>query len=116
MVRRLGYKVFSKEGVFGQHKVPDVEWIAWADERDLVALVKDDRIRRNRLERQALLHSTLRVFCLTNGNLTKAEQVSRFEARWPAIIRRCAGPGPFVCGVYSDRIEDLRLSQDRDPM
>jgi PIN like domain len=96
MIRGLGYEARTKVEVFGLRRVEDTEWITWADSRGLVALVKDDAIRRRPLERRALLQSSLRVFCLTNGNLRKAEQVARFEARWDSIIRKCrTGPDPF---------------------
>jgi uncharacterized protein with PIN domain len=107
LVRALGSEALTKAEVFGQRKVEDTEWIAWADAEGLVVLTKDDAIRRRPLERAALNASRLRVFCLTNANLTKAAQVERFERRWPAILRRCAEPGPFVCGVYADRLQDL---------
>ncbi|GAA1637650.1 hypothetical protein GCM10009744_28650 [Kribbella alba] len=109
LVRELGCEALTKVQVFGQRKVEDTEWIAWADAADLVVLTKDDAIRRRPLERAALAESRLRVFCLTNANLTKAQQVARFEERWPAILRRCAQPGPFVCGVYTDRLQDLNI-------
>jgi hypothetical protein len=44
---------------------------------------------------------------LTSANLGKAQQVARFEQRWPANIRKCRQPGPFVCGVSVDRLQDL---------
>jgi hypothetical protein len=114
MIRRLGYEATTKVEVFGQERrVEDTEWITWADSRGLVVFVKDDAIRRRPLERRALLQSSLRVFCLTNGNLRKDEQVARFEARWASIIHKCRSPGPYVCGIYSDRIEDLTVRPDR---
>ncbi|TDU90127.1 hypothetical protein EV138_3711 [Kribbella voronezhensis] len=90
----------------GGTRVEDTEWIEWADREQLVVLTEDDAIRRRPLERAALGESGLRVFCLTNANLTKAEQVARFE-RWPAILRKCRTAGPFVGGVYADRLKDL---------
>jgi len=107
LVRRLGCEALTKLEVFDGRRVEDTEWIAWADQEQLVVLTKDDAIRRRPLERAALAESSLRVFCLTNANLTKAAQVARFEQRWPAILRKCGTTGPFVCGVYSDRLQDL---------
>ena len=107
LVLRLGHISLTKIDVFGARKVPDTEWISWAGREGVVVLTKDDAIRRRPLERQALAASGLRVFCLTNANLTKDQQVARFEARWPAILRKCEEPGPYVCGVYADRLQDL---------
>jgi hypothetical protein len=105
----MGGQALTKVEVFGRRRVEDTEWIAWADDEDVVVLTKDDAIRRRPLERAALARSSLRVFCLTNANLTKAEQVLRFERLWPAILRRSERAGPFVCGVYVDRLQDLRI-------
>ena len=48
----------------------DAEWINYAAEHDLVVLCKDDWIRRRPLERRAMQRGGVRVFCLTNANLT----------------------------------------------
>ncbi|MEV0282714.1 hypothetical protein AB0H36_01210 [Kribbella sp. NPDC050820] len=92
LVRRLGSEALTKHEVFGRRTVEDTEWIAWADAEDLVVLTKDDAIRRRPLERAALARSGLRVFCLTNANLTKAEQVLRFECLWPALSGGASSP------------------------
>lgn len=109
LVRRMGCTALTKVDVFGRRRVEDTEWIDWADTEGVAVLTKDDAIRRRPLERAALGRSSLRVFCLTNANLTKAEQEARFERRWQAILRRCEQPGPYVCGVYVDRLQDLRI-------
>lgn len=109
LVRELECIALTKVEVFGHRRVEDTEWIGWADAEGVAVLTKDDAIRRRPLERAALARSNLQVFCLTNANLTKVEQRARFERLWPAILRRCEEPGPYVCGVYADRLQDLRI-------
>jgi predicted nuclease of predicted toxin-antitoxin system len=109
LVRKMECTALTKVEVFGHRRVEDTEWIEWADAEGVAVLTKDDAIRRRPLERAALAGSNLRVFCLTNANLTKAEQQARFERLWPVILRRCEQPGPYVCGVYVDRLQDLRI-------
>lgn len=109
MVRRLGYEAFHKEDVFGRRKVEDVEWIEHASSAGWVALTKDDRIRRRPLEKQRFSASTLRVFCLANGNLLKVQQVEYFETNWSRIIAACDQPGPFLYAVHKSAIEPMKL-------
>jgi len=48
--RDAGYVVHTIQEVFGSGPVPDVEWIQYTGERDMLAVCKDDRIRYNYLE------------------------------------------------------------------
>jgi hypothetical protein len=78
-----------------------------AAERDLVVFCKDDHIRRRPAERQALLDGNVRVFCLTNARLNFAEQASYFVSNRFRILQACGKPGPYVYGIYQDRITRL---------
>jgi hypothetical protein len=49
----------------------------------------------------------VRVFCLTNANLTFAEQAAYFMANRHRIIRAARKPGPYLYGVYKDSITKL---------
>ncbi|MGH9248918.1 MAG: hypothetical protein ACRD0W_05310 [Acidimicrobiales bacterium] len=109
LLRSAGYTVRTIDDVYGRRPVEDVEWIRDADANGWAVACKDDRIRRRPAERRALVASALRVFCLTAGNLRSADQVERFRTNLPAIARVIDEPGPWVRGVYVDRIELLRL-------
>jgi hypothetical protein len=100
--------VRTLDDVFGLRPVPDLEWMATADEAGWIVVCKDDRIRRHPAERN-LLASTLRVYCLMNGNLTGDQQVSRFQAVHGAMVGQALEPGPWMYGVYSGRIEALKI-------
>lgn len=69
-------------------------------ERSWIVLMKDQRIRRRTLEREALLRSGVRAFVLTAGSLQGPEMASIFVQNLPRIVRVARGrPGPFIAGV-----------------
>src|SRR5215472_4607333 len=109
-LRDSGLIVHTLAEIYGEEHaqaVVDTEWIALAAHRGLVVLCKDDHIRRRPAERQSLLEGNVRVFCLTNAGLTFADQVDYFLANRFRILQACKKPGPYVYGVYQDRITKL---------
>jgi hypothetical protein len=109
-LREVGLRVRTLADVYGEQRaqrVEDTEWNALAAERDWVVLCKDDHIRRRPAERQSLLDGNVRVFCLTNASLSFAEQASYFVQNRFRIIQAARKPGPYVYGVYQDRITRL---------
>jgi len=72
-----GLIVRTLADVYGEQtaqETDDATWLALAGERGWVVLCKDDRIRRRPAELQALTYGKVRLFCLTNAQLTFAEQ------------------------------------------
>jgi hypothetical protein len=61
------------------------------------------RIRR-RKELQALSDGKVRLFCLTNAQLTFAQQAEWLLANRHRIIQASRKPGTYVYGIYRDRI------------
>ena len=109
-LRQAGLVVHTLAEVYGEQaaqETPDTEWIALAAQRGWVVLTKDDHIRRRPAERQAIEHGKVRVFCLTNAGLTFAEQASYFVTNRFRIIQASRKPGPYLYGVYRDRIRKL---------
>jgi hypothetical protein len=97
------------DDVYGDRKVEDVEWMQDADDHGWIVVCKDDRIHSRPAERNLLATLTLRVFCLVNGNLTGDKQVERFAAVYDAMVGQAMEPGPWMYGVYSGRIEALKI-------
>ncbi len=96
--------------IFGEDRaqeLEDVEWLTYAGENNMAVLHKDERIRRRTAELAAIREHSIRAFVLTNGNLRFAEQARRFDANRHRIVARCQSPGPFIYGVYEDRIEQI---------
>jgi hypothetical protein len=101
--------VQTLDDVFGVRPVPDVEWMAYAEQHGMIAVCKDRMIRRRRGERELLSLGTLRVFCLANGNLTRTGMVRRFDQNLPAMLGQSLAPGPWLYALYADRIAALTL-------
>jgi len=96
--------------VFGAGKVADAEWMARADDEGWVAVCKDDKIRYRPGERELMSRGGLRVFCLTNGNLTRDAMVAWFAQAHHGLLTQAPQPGPWMLGVYArGRTELLKL-------
>jgi PIN like domain len=109
-LRAVELTVWTLADIYGEQgaqEVADQEWIALAGERGWAYLSKDDRIRRRPAELQALIDGQVRAFCLTNGNLGFDGQAAWFVENRHRIIQHCRKPGPYVYGVYRDRLEKL---------
>lgn len=106
----MGLAVLTLADVYGEQgaqEAADETWIAYAAANDLVVLTKDDRIRRRPAERLALTDGGVRAFCLTNGQITFNEQTAWIVDNIHRIMQASSKPGPFLYGVYADRIERL---------
>lgn len=109
-LRDLGLTVHTMASVYGEKRaqeLDDEEWLADAGRRNWVVLMKDDRIRTRPAERDALMAAGVRAFCLTNAQLRAADQTARFVTNINRIIQRARKPGPYIYGVYEDRLELL---------
>lgn len=109
-LREVGLTVRTLAEVYGEQdaqEAQDSEWLALAGARGWVVLCKDDHIRRRPAELQAITDGKVRVFCLTNAQLTFAVQAERFLMHRHRIIQASRKPGPYVYGVYEDGIRKL---------
>jgi len=80
-----------------------------ASERSWILFMKDQRIRRRPAERQAIIDSRARCFCLSDGNLGFADMARRYLANWPAIVKASTQPGPFLYSVRAAEIARLEV-------
>ncbi len=100
-LREVGLIVQTLTDVYGQQaaqETDDATWLTLAGERGWVVLCKDDHIRRRPAELQALTEGNVRLFCLTNAQLTFADQAEWFLANRHRIIQASRKPGPYVYG------------------
>lgn len=95
----------------GGEDLDDDVWIPEVTEKGWVILLKDDHVRRQPRIRDALVEAGARVFCITNGNLSGEEQARWLVNNRHRIARRAQHPGPYVYGVYENRIELLFPSE-----
>lgn len=103
-------KVYTLNEVFGAGKVADSLWMARADAEGWIAVCKDDKIRYRPGERSLMSQGGLRVFCLTNGNLTRDDMVTWFAQAHGGLLAQASEPGPWMLGVYArGRTQLLKL-------
>lgn len=109
-LRNAGVTVHTMADVYGERigqGLRDETWHVDAGRRGWVVLMKDDAIRRRPAERAALIAGGVRAFCLANAQLRGDEQARRFVASLDRILRQATSPGPYIYGVYEDRLRRL---------
>jgi hypothetical protein len=88
----------------------DPDWLTAVGSRGWIVLMKDKRVRRIQLEREALLAAGVRAFVLTSGNLTGPEMADIFAKHLHRMARMSVShPAPFVASVRRARISLYRL-------
>lgn len=106
----LGLTVHTMASVYGEERaqeLADEEWLADVGRYGWAVLIKDDAIRRRPAERDALVRAGVRALCLTSGQLRAADQTARFVTNIHRILQRARRPGPYIYGVYENRLELL---------
>lgn len=85
-LRAAGLDVRVHDELFPQ-ATEDVVWLTEAGAQRWVVITRDDRIRYNQLEKQAVLAAKLRFFSITSSSLTGDEAASLILSAVPAITR-----------------------------
>ncbi len=95
-LRTAGALVEAHDDHFAQDAA-DVDWIPAVTGRGWVILTKDDSIRRNAPEIEAVRSSGARVVTLASGNMRGADMAALF-GQYLADIERLAAdhPPPFI--------------------
>jgi PIN like domain len=70
----LGLNVEKHDDYFSQTTI-DVDWLAKCGENDWVVISGDKNIKRNSIEKTALLNSGVAAFFFTSGGITKEKQL-----------------------------------------
>ena len=89
-LRAAGWQVQTHDDHFAQN-TEDADWLVEVGRRGWVVLTKDKAIRRNALEKAALLNSGVACFTLGHGNLSSAQMAAAFIAageRMKRVLRR----------------------------
>jgi len=109
-LRAAGLTVVTMREHYGEDAgahTADVDWIAEVGDRGWVAFHKDDNIRRRAEEIAAVEAHSLRMFVITNANLTGAAMAQRYVDNLARIPRAARKAGPFIYGVYDDELKRL---------
>ncbi|MGX7678167.1 PIN-like domain-containing protein [Jatrophihabitans sp. DSM 45814] len=107
LLRAGGIKLVTLAEHYGRpldEDVNDPTWITDASQEDWILFMKDARIRRRPAEKEAIISSRARCFCLSDGNIGFAEMAHRYLTNWRAIVEASAIPGPFL---YSVRLRGI---------
>lgn len=110
LLRAAGFVLTTMREHFGEANsqgVADTTWIALTAERGWISFHKDANIRHNLAERETVLRTGARMFCVPNANLTAVDLSQRFIVNAPAIADAARAPGPFIYSVQPARIVRL---------
>jgi hypothetical protein len=88
-------------------RVADTTWIVLTAERGWIGFHKDDRIRRNELERRVVMASGARMFCIPRANISAEHAAARYLDNLDAICAAALSDGPFIYSVHPRKIERL---------
>lgn len=83
---------------------PDHVWLPEIGGRNWVLITKDQHIRRNPLEVQAILNAGVRAFVLTATDLSPADALALLVGRMTKIRRICQRKGPFIFNITATGI------------
>ena len=100
-LRTAGEQTEAHDDLFPQD-TDDVDYLGPVGQQGWVLLTKDKNIRRNELERAALIASGVACFALTSGNLRGPEMAQAFVTALPRIKRvlgRFAPPFVAIVGA-----------------
>lgn len=85
-LRDAGLDVRVHDELFPQGTA-DVEWLRVAGQPRWVVITRDDRIRYNTLEKQAVVAARLRFFSITSSSLTGEEAAELIVSSMPTVER-----------------------------
>lgn len=99
-LRAAGVEIRVHDELFPQG-TQDVVWLAEAGANRWVVITRDDRIRYNQLEKQAVLAANLRFFSVTSSSLTGDEAGALLVSALGRISRLCRrhSEGGFVAKI-----------------
>ena len=87
-LRAAGLDIRVHDELFPQ-ATQDVVWLTEVGAQRWVVITRDDRIRYNQLEKQAVLAAKLRFFSITSSSLTGDEAATLILSAVRAITRLC---------------------------
>jgi PIN domain-containing protein len=87
-LRAAGVDIRVHDELFPQG-TQDVDWLKEAGANGWIVITRDDRIRYNQLEKQAVTAARLRFFSITSSSLTGEEAASLIVSALDRISRFC---------------------------
>lgn len=100
----------ERYGVAASQDVADTDWIREASGRGEMLLSKDRAIAKRPLEAEAIYYSSARALVITSGQISGPEILRWFLVNAERIELLASRSGPWVFGVYHNRLSPLRLN------
>ncbi|MCC7383931.1 MAG: hypothetical protein IT384_18960 [Deltaproteobacteria bacterium] len=98
-LRAEGYAIRLHSELF-EDAIEDAVWLPEVGRRNLVVLTKDRAIRRNKIERDAILTAGVVAFLLSSGDATAQAMASTIIGAMRSIHRALRRfPAPFIATV-----------------
>lgn len=110
LLRTAGLSIVTMREHYGEEaaqSVKDEEWIEMTAVNGWLAFNKDDAIRRNAVERDTVLATGARLFCVPSANITAQLVADRFVRNLIAIATAARSQGPYIYAVYYSTIRQL---------
>ena len=104
-LRAAGVEIRVHDELFPQG-TEDVGWLREAGLNGWIVITRDDRIRYNQLEKQAVIAARLRFFSITSSSLTGEEAA--------ALILSALGKMSRLCRQHSKRGFIAKISRGPD--
>lgn len=99
-LRAAGLAVIGHAERFA-HDTEDTEWLQVAGESGWVVLTKDVNIRRNEIERRALIDAGVAAFMLARADLTGATMAKLWVSAIPKLLRALQEHAPPFIATLS---------------
>jgi PIN like domain len=87
-LRAAGVEIRVHDELFPQG-TQDVDWLREAGANRWIVITRDDRIRYNQLEKQAVIAAKLRFFSITSSSLTGDEAAALILSALDKMSRLC---------------------------
>ena len=107
-LRAAGVEIRVHDELFPQG-TQDVVWLKEAGENGWVVITRDDRIRYNQLEKQAVLAARLRFFSITSSSLTGHEAAALILSALDKMSRLCRQHSKFGFIAKISRGPDVKI-------
>lgn len=109
-LRSLGLTVERHDDHFGE-KTEDPIWISECGRQDWIVVSSDKAIKKNELERRAIMSSGVAAFFFTSAAITSQQQIDAFSKALPKVTRLVLGQTrPFIARISKDGDVELWLN------
>lgn len=100
----------ERYGVDRSQTIDDATWIRDASINGETIITKDKNIAKRPLEAEAIYYTEARVLVIVAAQISGPEMLQQLLENTARIQRHLTQTGPWVLGVYRDRVNRIRLA------